>query len=154
MALLLVQHGLSLAKDIDSERGLSDKGIAIVKEMANLAKEKNLEVKKILHSGKKRALQSAEIFAASLNPAEGIEQITGINPTDDVNKFADIFEFKDNIMLVGHLPFLEKLTSYLITGSDQYLPVKFQNGGVVCLDRSDQTDDFFIKWTLMPEIKL
>ena len=154
MAILLVQHGLSLAKEVDPERGLSEKGRKIVNDMAALANQKKVSVKRIFHSGKKRALQTARIFALAIGPSEKVEPIDGINPTDDVKKFADSFNFDDeDIMLVGHLPFLEKLVSYLITGSEEFLPVKFQNAGIICLEKSDQTDRFFIKWTLMPEIK-
>ena len=57
-----------------------------------------------------------------------------------------------NLMLVGHLPFMERLTSHLITGSSENLVFKFQNGGIVCLDQDPGTDTWFIKWALMPNI--
>jgi phosphohistidine phosphatase len=49
------------------------------------------------------------------------------------------------------LPFMEKLTSYLVTGSPDRPPVlRFQNGGIVCLDLDKETNSWFIKWTLFP----
>jgi phosphohistidine phosphatase len=56
----------------------------------------------------------------------------------------------DNIMLVGHLPFMERLTSFLITGSIDKPVLKFQNGGIVCMDRDPDNQYWFIKWALMP----
>lgn len=56
-------------------------------------------------------------------------------------------------MLVGHLPFMERLTSTLITGSSERLVFKFQNGGIVCLDREADQPAWFIKWALMPKIQ-
>jgi len=56
-------------------------------------------------------------------------------------------------MLVGHLPFMERLTSTLITGSDKRLVFKFQNGGIVCLDMDPDKPAWFIKWALMPKIQ-
>jgi phosphohistidine phosphatase len=55
-------------------------------------------------------------------------------------------------MLVGHLPFMERLTSYLITGSIDKPVLKFQNGGIVCLDKDVDSGFWIIRWTLMPKI--
>jgi phosphohistidine phosphatase len=53
-------------------------------------------------------------------------------------------------MVVGHLPFMEKLVSYLSAGLVDKRVYKFQNSGIVCLDR--ENNDWFIKWTLNPDI--
>jgi phosphohistidine phosphatase len=150
MALFLVQHGKSLSKNQDPEQSLSEEGLSDVKRIANDAKEHGIPVSRIQHSGKKRAQQTADIFAAVLNPADGVQKISGINPLDDVSNFAEKINSTENLMLVGHLPFMEKLTSYLITGLVDKLVLKFQNGGIVCLDENNGA--WFIKWTLMPKI--
>ena len=72
MALYLIQHGKSLPKDQDPDQGLSDEGIAETERMANLAKDHGLAVTQIRHSVKTRARQTAEIFARSLDPQQGI----------------------------------------------------------------------------------
>jgi len=55
-------------------------------------------------------------------------------------------------MLVGHLPFIERLTSYLITGSTDIPVFRFQNGGIVCMDTDPDSRFWFIRWALMPRI--
>ncbi len=150
MALFLVQHGKSLSKNQDPEQSLSEEGLSDVQRIANGAKEQKIPISRILHSGKKRAQQTADIFAAAFNPTDWVQKISGINPLDDVSHFADKINSTENLMLVGHLPFMEKLTSYLITGSVHKLVLKFQNGGIVCLDEDNGA--WFIKWTLMPKI--
>ena len=152
MALLLVQHGKSLPKDKDPAKGLSEEGISEVNRIAGIAKKYGVNVHRIMHSGKKRALQTAEIFAEVLEPDGGIQEIEGINPLDDVDVFADKIEISDNLMLVGHLPFMERLTSYLITGSIEKPVFKFQNGGILCMDKNPEARTWFIKWSLMPDI--
>ena len=152
MALLLVQHGKSLSKDKDPAQGLSQEGISEVEHIAEVAKKYEVNVSRIMHSGKKRALQTAEIFASALKPREGIQEIEGIKPLDDVAAFANEIEISDNPMLVGHLPFMERLTSYLITGSIEKPVFKFQNGGILCMDKDSETKVWFIKWSLMPDI--
>ncbi|MCG2831087.1 MAG: phosphohistidine phosphatase SixA [Desulfobacteraceae bacterium] len=152
MALLLVQHGKSLPKDKDPAKGRSEEGISEVERIAGIAKKYGVNVSRIMHSGKKRALQTAEIFAEALEPDGGIQEIEGINPLDDVAAFADKIEISDNLMLVGHLPFMERLTSHLITRSIEKPVFKFQNGGILCMDKDPETKVWFIKWSLMPDI--
>jgi len=152
MALFLVQHGKSFSKEQDKEPGLTPDGIAEVERIAKVAADYGVRVAIIKHSGKKRALQTAEIFAGMLKPAKGIQPTDGINPLDDVTQIANQLSSAEDLMLVGHLPFMEKLTSYLTTGSIEKLVFKFQNGGVVCLDQDLEKKSWFIKWALMPKI--
>jgi len=154
MALLLVQHGKSLPKDKDPAKGLSEEGISEVEHIAGIAKKYGINVSRIMHSGKKRALQTAEIFASALKPDEGIREIEGINPLDDVAVFADKIKISDNLMFVGHLPFMQRLTSYLITGSIEKPVFKFQNGGILCMDKDPEAAQaWFIKWALIPHLR-
>jgi len=152
MALFLVQHGKSLPKDVDPDQGLSDEGIAETERIANVAKDYGVNVKIIKHSVKTRARHTAEIFASALNPQGIIQEVSGIKPLDDVAAVAETLNPNEDVMLVGHLPFMERMTSYLITGSIERPVLKFQNSGIVCLDKDPETRSWFIKWTLMPNI--
>jgi phosphohistidine phosphatase len=152
MALYLVQHGKSLPKDIDPDQGLSDQGIAETEKIAATAKNYAINVGAIKHSGKTRARHTAEIFAAALSPAKGTAAEAGLKPLDDVNTYATGLDADENLMLVGHLPFMERMTAYLITGSMDKPVLKFQNSGIVCLDHDPDTNSWMIIWTLMPNI--
>jgi len=152
MALYLVQHGKSLPKDKDPQKGLSQEGIAETERIAQVAKGYAIGVSKITHSGKTRARQTAEIFDAALKPSGGILEGSGLNPLDDVTVFVDSIDSTKDVMLVGHLPFMERLTAYMITGTSEKPVFKFQNSGIVCLDKDPDTESWVIKWTLMPHI--
>jgi len=152
MALYLVQHGRSLPKEVDAEQGLSSEGIFEVEQIANQAMKHRIRVSCIKHSGKKRAQQTAEKLAAALNPAQGVKKIGGLKPNDDVETIAKDLNYKDNVMLVGHLPFMEKLVSFLIVGNADKPVVKFAHAGIVCLDKEPLSQDWFIKWMLFPKI--
>lgn len=152
MALYLVQHGKYLSKNVDIHEGLSEEGIAEVKRIAEVARGYGVKVSKILHSGKTRARQTAQIYASSLGVKNEIEEIEGIKPLDDVVNFVKNIDLPENIMLVGHLPFLEKLAAYLVVGSAEKPIFKFQNGGIVCLEKESDSFSWIIKWTLMPNI--
>ena len=151
MALFLVQHGKSLPKDVDPEKGLSDEGAEEVERVARAAGKYGIAPSTILHSGKKRARQTAEIMARALNPPKGVQEMEGLAPLDDVTKVK--LKTEDHVMLVGHLPFMERLTTYLTAGSDERpAVVRFQNGGIVCLDRDPEARSWFVKWMLVPHI--
>ena len=152
MALFLVQHGKSLSKEIDPTRGLTEEGIRDVKMIAGIARGYSVKPKCIKHSGKKRAFQTAEILGEILVPDKGVLEINGINPMDDVISVAEEVISNDHVMLVGHLPFMEKMTSYLVAGVEDITVFKFQNGGIVCLDQLPLPYGWLIKWALMPNI--
>jgi len=88
MAFYIVQHGQSLTKDLDPEKGLSSHGIETVEKIARIAQNYGVKVARIQHSGKKRARQTAEILAEILNPPDGLQEIANIKPLDDVAVFA------------------------------------------------------------------
>ena len=152
MALYLVQHGKSLPRDVDPEKGLSQEGISEVHRIAEVAAEYGCKIGKISHSGKKRAKQTAKIFASYLKPENGVIEIKGIDPLDDVTGLGETLSAGDNLMLVGHLPFMQRLASHLIIGSSEPPVIQFQNGGIVCLDQQPDLQNWIIKWTLMPNI--
>jgi phosphohistidine phosphatase len=150
MALFLVQHGKSLPKEKDPDQGLSREGLAESQTMAALAAENNVQIMRIIHSGKKRALQTAEIFVKALEPEAGMTKGAGLAPLDDVTIFAATLNNAENIMVVGHLPFLEKLVSHLVAGSQDTPVIKFQNSSMLCLDTEDVSETWFIRWALFP----
>lgn len=153
MAVYLVQHGKSLPEEKDPEKGLSEQGVNDVERMAKLASESGIIPTFIQHSGKKRARQTAEIFSAVLHPVKGVVEISGLNPLDDVRAFAESLESRENIMYVGHLPFMERLTSYLICGDEENPVVKFRNSGIVCIDNDKDKGKWVIRWMLMPDMR-
>lgn len=150
MAIYLVQHGISLSKDQDPEKGLSEAGKEQSKLIAGVGYHYQIQVYKIVHSGKKRARQTAEIFKTSLHLDGELEQIAGISPMDDVHAFADRVNDFENCMIVGHLPFMERLVSLLTCKDADQQVYRFQNSGIVCMDH--EGDNWFIKWTLNPNI--
>jgi phosphohistidine phosphatase len=151
MAIYLVQHGKNMPSEQDPEKPLSPEGQWEVEIVGGLAREGGVEVIRIDHSPKKRAVQTADIMAKNLKPEEGVRERQGIKAMDDVVPVAEELDSESDVMLVGHLPFMEKLASYLITGKQDARVVKFRNGGIVCLDRDER--GWYLKWTLLPALK-
>ncbi len=150
MALYLVQHGKNLPKEIDPDKGLSPEGVSEVKETAGVAARHGLKINAVRHSGKKRAHQTAEIYAQTLGGDIPVEKSDGLGPLDDVTAYASGIKDDEDVMLVGHLPFMEKMASYLITGNPEKPVLKFQKGGVVCLKKDADADAWVIGGALFP----
>lgn len=148
MAMYFVQHGVALAKDVDPERHLSVDGRKEVESVSTYLQKMGISVKKIYHSGKTRAMETAQIFSGHIGDGS-ISELPGMEPDDDVKKFTRILK-EDDAMYVGHLPHMEKLVSYLITRNEGAGVVKFINSGVVCVTR-DNTG-FHIEWYLKPSL--
>ena len=152
MPVYLVQHAMSLSKDKDPEKGISPEGRATAETIAGVAKGYHVQVSQIFHSGKKRARETAEIFAAALDPRLGVMEMSGLSPLDDVAGIAAGLKPESNVMLVGHLPFMERLAGYLVAGDAECPVFKFQNAGIVCLDHHPDKGSWVVMWSLSPRI--
>ena len=152
MALYLVQHGRNLSASEDPQKGLSPQGIEETERIAGVAAGYHVVVSRILHSGKKRARQTAEILAAHLLPGRQAKAHEGMAPLDDVRTFAGTLDTAENVMLVGHLPFMERLIGLLVCENPERTVFKMQNSGIVCIDQVAGTDHPVIRWALMPAI--
>ena len=152
MKLYLMQHGKPVSKEEDSQRPLSNQGNNEVKKIAKFLGEQSIRADSIIHSGKMRARQTAEIVASILNPDKAPLERNSISPMDDVKSLADeIKEMQNDLMVIGHLPYLARLSSFLIIGSTSPSVVTFKQGGVLCLSR-DNEFLWTISWMLVPEI--
>jgi len=154
MKLYLVQHAKAALKEADPQRPLTEEGLRDIRKVAEFIKPLNLSVNYLWHSGKTRAQQTAEILADVVEVTKEMAAHEGLAPNDDVKVIKDeINSAKQNIMLVGHLPFLSKLTSLLLTNSEASNPVAFKNGGIVCLNYSDD-NQCQLDWMIVPPLLL
>ncbi len=152
MEAYLVQHGDAKSEEEDPERPLSDKGVEESKRVAEALGKVGLRAKHIMHSGKLRAKQTAEIYAEFFGPSE-VREMLGLKPTDNPLVAKTFLESaKEPVMLVGHLPHLGRLASLLITGNPEQETVRFRMGGVVCLEKDEKDGKWRLKWALTPEI--
>ncbi len=150
MRLYLVQHGHALSKEVDPERALSERGRKDVERVAGFLKQAGIRVPRVVHSGKTRARQTAEILA--LAAGSRVEARSGIDPLDPAEPIAkEVDSWTEDRMLVGHLPLMGKLASRLVTGREEPSAVVFQPGTVVCLEGTE-AGDWTLAWVVPPEL--
>lgn len=152
MKLYLVQHGEAKSEKEDPERSLTDWGREEIERVAKVAKPLGITSSVIYHSGKLRAKQTAEILGGTLNLAS--QQEEGLNPNDPIQPWVErISKENRDLMIVGHLPFLDKLASFLLCGEENARLILFRYGAIVCLQQKEDKK-WAVSWILTPEMTL
>ena len=137
MRLYLVQHGQAKTEDEDPLRPLTDQGVEDVVRVAHLALGHiGVGPGRVVHSGKTRARQTAEIWSGLIGC--GVEEADELGPNDDPTVWGErLQETAHDLMVVGHLPHLGRLAGLLLTGAADRPVVRFRPGGLVALERTD-----------------
>ena len=149
MKLYLIQHGLAVPEDVDPQKPLSRQGVEATQKTARFLKDRAVKADSIWHSPKMRAVQTARIISRSVSCQE-MEERDDLNPRDPVDKFpAEFQKTNTDRMIAGHLPFLQKLVSLLLTGSDGLELISFKNSGVVCLEYEEA---WKLAWFVTPDL--
>jgi len=144
MELYLVRHG-----DVDPSVGdagdgppLTDAGLAQVRCCANFAARLGVQVSEIRHSEALRSMQTAQEFEQTLHCAR--RQVTGIGPDDDINPLRrEAAGLKHNVMVIGHLPYLNRIAGALLAQDESMPVVVFHPASLVRLDRREDA-----RWSL------
>jgi len=143
MQLFLVRHG-EYIKDGKGVDVLSEKGHKDIAQMADFLKQKKFDIPAIWHSPKNRAVESARIFQKALHPSAGIKVFEKMKPEDPVAPvLEELSAMKKNLMLVGHLPFIPRLVSHLLTGDAEQSLMAVPTSGIVILE-----NDRDFNWSL------
>jgi phosphohistidine phosphatase len=152
MRLYLLQHGDAVPESVNRERPLSEKGRLDVKRLARFVGWSAFKARRILHSGKLRARQSAELVAPEMGEGAAPEAAPGLEPNDPVEPVAaQAAAWREDVLLVGHMPFLGRLAALLVCGDAERPVAAFQPGSMACLERDD-SGRWSIAWMLRPEL--
>lgn len=152
MRLYLVQHGEAVSKEIDPDRPLSEGGRQNVERLAAMLERTDLWVRQVVHSGKARARETAEILAAVVSTEGAPIARRGLDPKDPVSPIARLTaQATADTMLVGHLPFMMRLAALLLTADETGVELAFQPGSVVCMER-DEAGTWRLLWMIRPEL--
>jgi len=155
MEVYLMRHGIQASADVDPEKRLSHDGIK-QGHMAALALNKlNLRFDLVLSSPKARALQTAEIVCKEVDyPLDRII-VTPIlepeEPAKEVFAYLQSCADKEKVLIVGHLPSLMNVASYIL-GYSSPIEIRFEP---VTVCRIDVDNGFAttgsLRWLLMSE---
>lgn len=152
MKLYLVRHGDAVSPMIDKARPLSHEGQRQVEALANFLATAEVRARQIYHSGILRARQTAEKLATVLKA--NVEALEGLCPDDSIVPLTErILTWGQDTVLVGHLPFMEILTSQLITHQQRRPVVIFETATMLCLEYGGN-DYWTLRWLLPSDLLL
>lgn len=154
MQLYLVQHGEAVAESVDTTRPLSERGRDDIRKLAHFLAENGIRVGRVLHSGKRRASDTAALLIEAVGEGAVVEAMEkGLSPKDSPEYLVDTAEtWHDDTLVVGHEPFMSRFLSRLVLGHEKPTIVDFTPGTLVCLGRRPVTGAWFIAWMLAPEL--
>ena len=138
MKVYLMRHGEAEEIYDGDEPALTAKGKADVNRVGEALSSMDIQLDHIYQSGKLRARQTAEIVKSKLGGDILISIKEGLKPNDPVS--AIVGNLKDNnknILIIGHLPFMAKLTSTLLAETESEksdLKIAFRTASVACLE--------------------
>ena len=137
LKVVLVRHGESTSTLENPERPLAISGRQHAERVASWLLRCNYGAEGIVHSSKLRARQTAKIFGCRLGVhAAHVREMAGLNPHDDPAPVAEALEVdRRSIIIVSHLPFLNRLASLLLVGEGERLRFQFSDAGAVILAR-------------------
>jgi phosphohistidine phosphatase len=135
MRLILVQHGDALPENVDPERSLSEKGRMQAQRLAEFIKHLPPYPEVIIHSGKKRSKETAEIISFGLGGIR-MEERSYLNPNDSIMRMlTELRDTWENQMIIGHMPYLGRLLSSLLFGNENGNFIEITNCSPVILKK-------------------
>ena len=152
MLLYIARHGLAIPKDEHPGCPLSKVGRRDTARIASFLARSRPTIKRIIHSGKTRAAQTALIYAETLGPGRFVEEATeGLSPNDPTGPMVRaLASWNEDTMLVSHLPLVGKLAARLVNGDEGQSFIDFQAGSVACLKKSTSSENWTLAWAISP----
>lgn len=160
MDLFLLRHGLAEERDEirypdDSLRPLTAAGRRKLRRIAAGMRALDLEFDAVWSSPYLRARQTAEIVADAFRVRKRLELVPELAPAGGVRRLLRRLAGKsaaaENILLVGHEPYLGELAGFLISGRAG-LPLALKKGGLCLLARETPVRGrrAALEWLLTP----
>jgi phosphohistidine phosphatase len=159
--LYLLRHGLArdpspqgFAKD--SDRPLTPEGERKLRKIAEGMAALELAVDLILSSPYRRARQTAEIVAEALKGRKRLRFSDTLAPGGSMQKLIGLVEKleppAENVLLVGHEPYLSELISFLVAGHSGFAVV-MKKGGLckISAESLQPSRCAALKWLLTPK---
>lgn len=149
--LYLIRHGQALQHVVDAERPLSARGEADIARLARFLTNSGVQPRLLLHSGLRRAAQTAQLLAAALGGEVRCDP--GIGPLEPVGPFIGrLADLGPDVIVCSHMPFLGDLASTLLCNAAESSGIAISPGTMLCLDRKELV--WTMRWMLPPAVLL
>ena len=143
MNIFILRHGIAVEPgtpgyEDDSGRPLISKGERRLRAAAAAMKQLELSFDLMLSSPFTRARQTAEIVAAALKLKKRLRACDDLIPGGSARALIQTLDgwkpAPENVLLVGHEPYLSRLISLLVSGSADAVAIEMKKGGLCKLE--------------------
>lgn len=148
MELYLVRHATALEGTPDDARPLSDQGRQRFAEVVKGLKKLGVELDRIYHSPKLRAVQTADLLTPILRGKTEVTPYLADVPSLELLKLIQ----GSKVALVGHEPWISDLCAWLLTGEKQGYRFPFKKGGVAHLEGEAKPGGMLLLAFLPPRV--
>ncbi len=137
MEIYILRHGIAVEPgtpgyETDAERPLTPEGERKLKQIAEAMEALELSFDLILSSPYRRARETAEIVAEGLRARKKLELSDTLTPSGNTTKLVELLNHlhprPENVLLVGHEPYLSGLISLLVSGKPDFAVVMKKGG--------------------------
>jgi phosphohistidine phosphatase len=162
MNVYILRHGIAVEPGTpgyskDSDRPLVPKGERKLCQLADALEALEISFDLILSSPYLRARQTAEIVAEALKSRKRLSLTEELTPSGSPKKLVEFIHriqpSPENVLLVGHEPYLSEFISLLLVGNTS-LSVLMKKGGLCKLSTDSLKADrcATLEWLLTPKI--
>lgn len=164
MRIYLVRHGEATSPQENPRRPLSARGRGEVERMASFLARSGVRPRRVIHSEKLRAGETAAILARALAPGLMLEESKGLGPEDSPDRLissartwaASAMDGRggtnapSDVMAVGHMPFMARAVAGLVGADGGSEFADFATGAVACLE--SENGRWRLLWLVSPEL--
>jgi len=142
MNLYILRHGIAVERGdpgfkTDADRPLLPKGRRQLGQIAAALRNMDVNFELILSSPFLRARQTAEIVARSFKAKKRLAFSDALTPDGDpkvlIRQLNELAPAPENVLLVGHEPYLSRLVALLISGGET-AGLELKKGGLCKLE--------------------
>ncbi len=169
MRLYLVRHGDATRAEENPRRPLSAKGRSEVERMASFLARSGVRPRRVIHSGKLRAGETAAILARALVPGVMLEESENLGPEDSPDRLVSAANTwakaaldgrgatnaaTSDVLVAGHMPFMARALAALVGADAAPEFAAFASGAVACLetDEGGSGGRWRLLWLVSPEL--
>jgi len=150
MELYVARHARAADEGRGGERPLTDEGRDDARRIGRALAAAGVELKSVWHSGKLRARETADLLAGAVGAGADLDERADLQPLSDPSTVLDAVRDGDGpVLVVGHLPHVERLSSLLLTGDVDAEVVDIPPGAVLRFV-SGEGRDWRLTWFVTP----
>ena len=155
MELYVARHAQAVEESRGGDRPLTEAGRDDARRVGAAMAIAGVEIADVWHSGKLRARETADLLAGAIGGVSHLKERSDLsplaNPSDVLDAVRD-HESDGPLLLVGHLPHVERLASLLLTGDENAEVVEVPTGGVLRLVGADDGRHWRLTWFVTPSL--